>query len=98
MQRLFGGRVWDAINGYRGFALAALERLHLDAAGHDVELQSTIRAARLGMDVLELPTREQPRLGGTRKATAGTLRLIRTMCRRVLLEIGEGTTDEHGAG
>lgn len=87
VQRLFGGRVWDSINGYRGFSLDALERLRLDAAGHDVELQSTIRGAALGLRVLEVPTREQSRLGGERKVTAGTRRLIWSMARRVVLEL-----------
>ncbi len=87
VQRLFGGPVWDSINGFRGFSRAALDRLELDADGHDVELQSTIRAALLGLSVVEIPTREQPRLGGERKVTASTARLICSMTRRLVLEL-----------
>lgn len=90
VQRLFGGTVWDSINGFRGFSRAALQRLALDAPGHDVELQSTIRGAAMGLHVLEIPTREQPRLGGERKATAGTLRLIWSMTRRLAAELSRG--------
>lgn len=87
VRQLFGGHVRDAVNGYRGFARPALDRLALDAAGHDVELQSTIRCARLHLRVVEIPTREQPRLAGSRKASAGTLRLVWTMVRRVAIEL-----------
>lgn len=72
---LFGTGVWDATNGYRGFRVAAMKLLHLDARGHDIEYQATIRAAKLEMKITEIPTRELPRLGGWRKKTAGTLAL-----------------------
>ena len=67
--------MWDSTNGFRGYRVAALKRLRLDAAGHDIEFQSTVRAAKLGLRICELPTREHERLGGTRKLTAGTFRL-----------------------
>jgi glycosyltransferase involved in cell wall biosynthesis len=64
--------VWDSINGYRAMRVEAMRRMHLDAPLHEIELQSTIRAAKLGLRIAEFPTREQPRLGGWRKASAGT--------------------------
>lgn len=64
--------VWDAINGYRALRVDAMRRMRLDAPLHEIELQSTIRAAKLGLRIAEFPTREQPRLGGTRKASAAT--------------------------
>jgi dolichol-phosphate hexosyltransferase len=67
--------VWDAINGYRGFQLDSLRRLRLDAPLHEIEIQSTIRAAKLGMRIKEFPTRELRRMGGWRKPTAGSLTL-----------------------
>ena len=70
---LWGVRVWDAINGYRAFRSDAMRCLRLDAPLHEIELQSTIRAAKLGMKVKEFPTHELPRLGGVRKASAGTM-------------------------
>lgn len=68
--------VWDAINGFRAFQTDSLRRLNLDATMHDIELQSTIRAARMRMRILEIATREQRRMGGLRKATAGTWTLL----------------------
>ncbi|MFN8644169.1 MAG: glycosyltransferase family 2 protein [Candidatus Binatia bacterium] len=67
--------VWDSINGYRALRVEAMRRMRLDAPLHEIELQSTIRAAKLGLRIAEFPTREQPRLGGTRKASAATLTL-----------------------
>ena len=64
--------VWDSINGYRALRVEAMRRMRLDAPLHEIELQSTIRAAKLGLRIKEFPTREQPRLGGVRKASAGT--------------------------
>jgi glycosyltransferase involved in cell wall biosynthesis len=64
--------VWDSINGYRAVRVDALRRMCLDAPLHEIELQSTIRAAKLGLRITEFPTRERPRLGGTRKASAAT--------------------------
>ncbi len=69
---LWRSGVWDSINGYRALRVEAMRRMRLDAPLHEVELQSTIRAAKLRMRIKEFPTREQPRLGGTRKATAAT--------------------------
>lgn len=82
--------VWDAINGYRAFQLASLKRLHLDAELHEIELQSTIRAAKLGMRVKEFPTRELPRLGGLRKTTAGTWTLVKSLGWLLLRELASG--------
>jgi glycosyltransferase involved in cell wall biosynthesis len=64
--------VWDSINGYRALRVDAMRRMCLDAPLHEIELQSTIRAAKLGLRIKEFPTREQPRLGGARKASAAT--------------------------
>jgi glycosyltransferase involved in cell wall biosynthesis len=87
---LWRSGVWDAVNGYRGFQLASLRRLRLDAPLHEVELQSTIRAAKLGMRITEFPTRERPRLGGERKRTAATWTLARRLCWCLLREVASG--------
>jgi glycosyltransferase involved in cell wall biosynthesis len=68
----WGSGVWDSINGYRAMRVDAMRRMRLDAPLHEIELQSTIRAAKLGLRIKEFATREQPRLGGTRKASAAT--------------------------
>jgi glycosyltransferase involved in cell wall biosynthesis len=67
--------VWDSCNGYRGFKLASMKQMKLDAPLHEIELQSTIRATKLGMRIKEFPTRELRRMGGPRKPTAATLTL-----------------------
>jgi glycosyltransferase involved in cell wall biosynthesis len=67
--------VYDACNGFRGYNLESMKRMRLDAELHEIEIQSTIRAAKLGMRVREFPTHELPRLGGFHKATAATLPL-----------------------
>lgn len=87
---LWGSGVWDAINGYRAFQVASLRRLQLDAPLHEVELQSTIRAAKLGMRIAEFPTRELPRLGGERKQTAATWTLVRRLSWFLLREVALG--------
>jgi dolichol-phosphate hexosyltransferase len=89
--RLFwGSGVWDAINGYRAFRTDSLRRLHLDAPLHEVELQSTIRAAKLGLRIKEFATRELPRLGGERKDTAATWTLVRRLSWFLLRELALG--------
>jgi glycosyltransferase involved in cell wall biosynthesis len=67
--------VWDACNGYRGFKVAAMRRMRLDAPLHEIEVQSTIRAAKLGMQVKEFGTHELRRLAGGHKQTANTFTL-----------------------
>lgn len=69
---LWRSGVRDSINGYRAFTVEALRRMQLDAPLHEIELQSTIRAAKLGMRIKEFPTRELPRLGGYRKPSAAS--------------------------
>ena len=67
--------VWDSCNGFRGGRTESLKRMRLDAPMHEIEIQMTIRAAKLGMNIKEFPTRELRRLGGYRKKTAGTWQL-----------------------
>jgi glycosyltransferase involved in cell wall biosynthesis len=75
VRAVWGTGVWDAINGYRGFQMPALRRLRLDAPLHEVEIQSTIRAAKLDMRIKEFPTHELRRMGGFRKPSAASLTL-----------------------
>lgn len=72
---VWGSNIMDAINGFRGFKREAMKKMCLDAPGHEIEFQSTIRAAKLGLKVKEFPTIELKRLGGDRKVTAKTLTL-----------------------
>ncbi len=89
--------VWDSINGYRAMRLEAMRRMCLDAPLHEIELQSTIRAAKLGMRIKEFPTREQPRLGGSRKDSAATWTLGWRIGGFLLREIAIGRRFARGA-
>lgn len=55
--------ITDTINGYRAITRAAFARLAPDAEGYAIEFQISIRALRLGLRVLEIPTREGNRVG-----------------------------------
>lgn len=91
VRMIWGSSVFDAINGFRGFSAHALEKLALDAEWHDIELQSTIRAAKLNLSVFEFPTRELTRLSGTYRASAKTATLMCSLGRTILREIRLGT-------
>jgi glycosyltransferase involved in cell wall biosynthesis len=82
--------VKDAINGFRGFKRPAMEKLKLDAPKHEVEIQSTIRAAKLGLKIKEIPTHELLRMGGRRKTTAGTFTLAKNLGIYMLREMFNG--------
>ncbi len=64
----WGARVTDAVNGFRAVRKESLERLNQDATGHEIEFQMTIRSAKLGYRIAEIPTIEGARIGGKRKA------------------------------
>ncbi|MBI5624009.1 MAG: glycosyltransferase family 2 protein [Elusimicrobia bacterium] len=65
-----GPFVTDTINGFRGVRRAAFSRIAPDAVGFVIEYQMTMRAMRAGLDIVELPTREGPRLGGQSTASS----------------------------
>jgi glycosyltransferase involved in cell wall biosynthesis len=58
-----GPRMTDTINGYRGLTREAFRRLAPDAEGYAIEFQLSIRARRLGLRVLDIPTHEGQRIG-----------------------------------
>ncbi|MHA1377694.1 MAG: glycosyltransferase family 2 protein [Candidatus Helarchaeota archaeon] len=61
-------KVHDAINGFRGIKKEKLLKLNQDATEHEIEFQMTIRSAKLGYRIKEIPTLELERIGGIRKA------------------------------
>ena len=85
---LWKAHVTDAINGFRGIQKSKLARLHLDADEHEVELQMTIRAAKLGYSITEIPTQEHERIGGARKAA--TWRMGRRFTTFLIRELVRG--------
>ena len=58
-----GPRITDTINGYRAVTRDAFRRLDPDAEGYAIEFQMSMRALRLGLRVLEIPTQEGDRVG-----------------------------------
>jgi len=61
-------KVWDAINGFRLLNRKVLKMINQDVAGHQIEIQQTIRLSKLGLPIEEIPTIEAVRVGGLRKA------------------------------
>ncbi len=59
-----GRYISDTINGYRAVTRDAFQRMAIDAEGFVVEYQMSIRAMKLGLCVVEIPTREGNRIGG----------------------------------
>ena len=90
--------VRDAINGLRGFKVGAMKTLKLDAQGHDIELQSTIRAAKLKMKIKEFSTVELRRLAGRRKPTAATWKLAWSLGRTLVRELLTGKRFQRDPG
>ncbi len=64
---LFGARYTDVLVGFRAYRRNAALGLNFDAPGLSWPCQSSIRFARKGLRVGEIPAREPPRIGGTRK-------------------------------
>lgn len=87
VRMIWGGRVFDSINGFRGIKRAAMEMMNLDAQRYEIEFQTTIRALKLGMSIKEFPTKELKRMGGGRKPAAKTHVLANKFLRFFLREL-----------
>lgn len=81
-----GKYITDSINGYRAIQKEAFERLKLDAEGYVIEYQMTIRAMKMRMKVIEIPTVEGERIGGESKAKAipTGLKFLRFIAKEIL--------------
>jgi glycosyltransferase involved in cell wall biosynthesis len=90
--------VTDATNGLRAFKRSAWDRLNIDSAYHEAEFQMTIRAAKLGIKIGEVPTIEGQRVGGKRYAS--TLKMGWTFTKFLFKEllIGRKFVNESGEG
>jgi len=80
--------VTDSTNGLRAIRRHAWDRLAIDSPYHEAEFQMTIRAAKLGMKIGEIPTVEGSRIGGTRYAS--TTKMAWTFTKFLLQEIWIG--------
>ncbi len=63
-----GTYVTDTINGFRGFKRQVLLELGLTAEGFAIEFQSSIKAFKKKLKIVEIPTKEGDRIGGESKA------------------------------
>jgi glycosyltransferase involved in cell wall biosynthesis len=64
---LFGLHLSDAVNGFRAITRKAMESIKTDAVYFDIEIQMTMRCARKGYKISEIPTIEYPRVFGKGK-------------------------------
>jgi glycosyltransferase involved in cell wall biosynthesis len=64
---LFGARYTDVLVGFRAYRRRQALRLGLDAPGLSWPCQSSMRFARAGLRVTEIPANEPIRIGGERK-------------------------------
>ena len=80
--------VTDTINGYRAIKKQVFDRFNIDAPGFVVEYQMSIRAMKLGLKIIEIPTIEGSRIGG--ESTAKSLPTGFLFLRYLLREIKIG--------
>jgi len=83
-----GSYITDTINGYRAIKREAFNRLNIDAPGFVIEYQMSIRAMKLGLKVVEIPTIEGQRIGG--ESTAKSIPTGLLFLRFLLKEIKNG--------
>lgn len=61
---LFGGRYTDLCYGYNAFWTGLLPSLAINATGFEIETMMNIRALRVGLNVVEVPSFEAKRIYG----------------------------------
>lgn len=64
VRALFGGAYSDLCYGYNAFWADVLPDLHLDADGFEIETTMNVRALRVGLNVVEVPSFEDKRIYG----------------------------------
>jgi glycosyltransferase involved in cell wall biosynthesis len=80
--------ITDTINGYRAIKKEAFNKLNINAPGFVIEYQMSIRAMKLGLKVVEIPTIEGQRIGG--ESTAESIPTGLLFLRFLLKEIKNG--------
>jgi Glycosyl transferase family 2 len=79
VNRMFGTSFSDLCYGYNAFWARHLGKLDLDCPGFEVETLMSIRAARAGLRIQEVPSHERPRMHGSSNLSAvrDGLRILR---------------------
>jgi hypothetical protein len=70
VNRLFGTSFSDLCYGYNAFWSRHLDALAPDSPGFEIETLMSIRAARAGLRIYEVPSHERPRLHGSSNLSA----------------------------
>jgi glycosyltransferase involved in cell wall biosynthesis len=65
VRTLFGGQYTDLCYGYNAFWRRAIPLLRLDGDGFEIETMMNVRALKVGLDVVEVPSFEHDRIHGT---------------------------------
>ncbi|MCE3237232.1 MAG: glycosyl transferase family 2 [Gammaproteobacteria bacterium] len=89
INRMFGAKLTDCWNGYRGFRLEALRSTPTDAEDFMLEAQQTIRFLKRGYCIIEFPTQEGVRVeGGSSNPIikSGWLHLVMIFQERFLID------------
>ncbi|MCA1670078.1 MAG: glycosyltransferase family 2 protein [Thermomicrobia bacterium] len=80
---LFDGRYTDLCYGYNAFWTSVLPRLALDGDGFEIETMMNVRALKVGLHVVEVPSFEARRMFGVTnlRTLPDGLRVLRTIWR-----------------
>jgi hypothetical protein len=76
VNRLYGAKFTDLCYGFVAVRRECIPKLGLASDGFEIETEITVRAARAGLNVCEVPSFESPRRSGT-----SNLRSVRDGCR-----------------
>ena len=78
--------ITDTINGYRAIKKEAFNKLNISTPGFVIEYQMSIRAMKLGLKVVEIPTVEGQRIGGvsTAKSIPTGLLFLRFLLKEIM--------------
>ncbi len=83
---LYGSHFTDLAYGYKAFTKNAVKRLHLSESGYGIETEMHVRAAKVGLKVIEVPSFEKRRIWGSGKLAS--LRDGKAILRAILRNAG----------
>jgi len=83
VNRMFGTHYTDLCYGFNAFWARHLDAMAIDCPGFEVETLMSIRAAKAGLWIQEIPSYERPRLYGTSnlRAIRDGLRILKVILR-----------------
>ena len=86
VRALFGGRFTDLCYGYNAFWRRTIPLLELDCTGFEIETMMNVRALKIGLNVVEVPSFEHDRIYGTSNlhAVRDGWRVLRTIMREAV--------------